>query len=87
MNIHNKWKVFAVSNILSYWDGDAAKLFDKLMKSDNDKLPKIFKAYSIDVWEPFEYWDEIDVVDKIVDLAVHAQNIENSDKKGAHNEA
>jgi hypothetical protein len=77
MKIADKWKFFAMANFLSDWEGEAAELFDKLCEAEDRELIALFEAYSIDVWQPFEYWAEVDVFEKIWDLASSAQNIEN----------
>lgn len=78
MKIDKKWKEFAIANMLSDWEGEAAELYDKLMEADSSELAALFENHSIDIWEPFEYWEEVDVVDKIQDIAIAAQNTENS---------
>jgi len=77
MKIADKWKFFAMANFLSDWEGEASELFNKLAEAENSELIALFEAHSIDVWQPFEYWSEIDVFEKIYDLASSAQNIEN----------
>jgi hypothetical protein len=77
MKIADKWKFFAMANFLSDWEGEAAELFNKLAEAEENELEALFEAHSIDVWQPFEYWAEVDVFEKIYDLASSAQNIEN----------
>jgi hypothetical protein len=77
MKIADKWKFFAMANFLSDWEGEAAELFDKLKEAEESELEALFEEYSIDVWHPFEYWAEVDVVEKILDIATSAQQVEN----------
>ena len=77
MKIADKWKFFAMANILSDWEGEAAELFDKLQEAEENELEALFEAFSIDAWHPFEYWAEVDVVEKIIDIATSAQQVEN----------
>jgi hypothetical protein len=77
MKIADKWKFFAMANFLSDWEGEAAELFDKLAEAEESELEALFEAFSIDVWQPFEYWAAVDVVEKIADIATSAQQVEN----------
>lgn len=77
MKIANKWKFFAMANFLSDWEGEAAELYDKLAEANISELNQLFESHSIDVWQPFEYWAEVDVWEKIQDIATSAQQIEN----------
>lgn len=77
MKIADKWKFFAMANILSDWTGEASEVFDKLQEAEDSELAGLFEAFSVDVWYPFEYWAEVDVVEKIIDIATSAQQIEN----------
>jgi hypothetical protein len=77
MKIADKWKFFAMANFLSDWEGEAAELFDKLKEAEESELEALFEENSIDVWYPFEYWAEVDVVEKILDIATSAQQVEN----------
>jgi hypothetical protein len=77
MKIADKWKFFAMANFLSDWEGEAAELFDKLLEADSKELANLFEAHEISVWYPFENWLEIDVLEKIWDVAFSAQQVEN----------
>lgn len=77
MKIADKWKFFAMANFLSDWEGEATELFDKLAEAEDNEIIAIFEAHGIDVWQPFEYWAEVDVFEKIHDLAASAQSTEN----------
>lgn len=72
--IENKWKRFAVSQILSDWgDIDSSDLFDLMVIEDNEGLEELFDQYDVIVWEPFESWHNIDVAKQIYSLASAAQ--------------
>lgn len=77
--IENKWKRFAIAQTLSDW-GDIAPddLYDLMVFTDGDGLDDLFDEHGVLVWYPFEDWELNAVVEQIISLAEHAQEIANS---------
>ena len=77
-----KWKQFAVSQVLSYYDIEISpdELYDKIIATDDAGLSELFERYCVGVWQPFEHWPLTDVVELIVDLATRAEEIEGWDE-------
>ena len=73
-HIDQKWKAYSLSLILSDWDTTpAAVLFDFLVDTEMDSLADLFDEHSITVWQPFEDWAHIDLIDLMVSMATQAQ--------------
>lgn len=75
--IANKWKIFALNQILSDYTGSGVELFDKLAAADYGESDPIFEDFSVIEWQPFEYRGADDIADLIIELATRAQQIEN----------
>jgi len=79
--IENKWKRFAVSQVLSDW-GDIASddLFDRMVIEDEEGLPHLFDEFDVLVWDKFEDMPYRWVADHIETLAHAAQEVANYDE-------
>ena len=79
--IDNKWKRFAIYQILSDWDElqDASNLYDVIAETANDDLVKIFDEYNVAVWQPFEDWTLTDIVNLLTEMATRAQETANDE--------
>lgn len=78
MIIANKWKRFAMMSLLSDWDGDAAEIFDRITAAETDARAKdLFAEYQIDIWQPFEWREPLEMAEMILNLAHNAQQVEN----------
>lgn len=76
-DISNKWRKWAVMQILSNWTGDALDVFNALYDANDEyQTDQVFAKYDIIVWQPFEHWSNNDVADYIADLAREAWNCE-----------
>ena len=76
-NISNKWKRFAIEQVLSDWGNIAPDdLFDLIVDTENDNLVVLFSDYDVSVWQPFEDWHLSNVADHIVEMATRAQQCE-----------
>jgi len=78
--ISNKWKIFAMGQILADWNADAVVIFDAITGSTNDEANKHFEHFEIDAWETFENWDPVDICELIWIMANEAQQTENGGK-------
>jgi hypothetical protein len=73
-HIDQKWKTYALCLILSDWDETPAPvLFDFLTDTDSDSLDDLFDEHCISVWQPFEDWAYVDLINLIVSMATQAQ--------------
>ena len=75
--IANKWKIFAMGQILADWNADAVLIFDTITGSTNDEANKHFEYFEIDPWEVFENWQPVDICELIWTMANEAQTTEN----------
>jgi len=73
MQIEDKWKVFAVAEILSDWTGNEVEIFDKLALCEYGETSAVFEQYSITEWQPFENWDMDAIGDLILAIGRRAQ--------------
>ena len=76
-NIDDKWKGFAIAEILSDWTGDPVEIFDKFASSEYGETRAIFDQHSITEWQPFENWDMDAIAELAVAIAYRAQPIAN----------
>jgi hypothetical protein len=76
LSIDTKWKYFAIVQLLSEWDGEAAELFDKLAEADYGGSGVIFEEHNATPWEPFENWGADDLGDLIISFAHEAHKTE-----------
>ena len=79
VTIANKWKIFALSQILSDYTGNGVELFDKLAAAEYGESDAIFEDFSVIEWHPFEYRGADDISDLIIELATRAQQTENEE--------
>lgn len=75
--IANKWKIFAMGQILADWNSDTVVVFDAITSCNNDELDKYFARFEIDPWEAFENYDSDDICKFIWTMANEAQQTEN----------
>ena len=75
--IENKWKRFAMGEVLSDWEGDASPeyMFDLIVNAEDSELPDVFEENGIAVWEPYEDWSFASVADYALSLAQRAQEV------------
>ena len=59
--IANKWKIFAMGQILADWNADAVVVFDAITDSTTDEAITDFEFFEIDPWEVFENWQPVDI--------------------------
>jgi hypothetical protein len=72
----NKWKEFAINQVMSCYGGDAADLYDALMDSPEGDLADVFNKYNALEWEPFEGWGPSRIAGVIYNMARVAQETE-----------
>jgi hypothetical protein len=78
MDIANKWKHFAMGSLLSDWSGDTVEVFDRITAAEtSEQAQALFDEYQIDIWQPFEWREPLDMADMILNLAHNAQQVEN----------
>ena len=77
MDIENKWKIFSLCQILADWSGDSALIFDTITGCNNEEANEYFGRFAIDVWEPFENWQPVDICELIWTMANEAQRTAN----------
>ena len=77
IKIADKWKIFALNQILNDYSGSGVELFDKLEAADYGESDAIFEDHAAIEWQPFEYNSPDDLGDLIIDLARRAQITEN----------
>lgn len=77
--IANKWKIFALSQILSDYTGSGVELFDKLAAAEYGESDAIFEDFSVIEWQPYEYRGADNISDLIIELATCAQQTENKE--------
>jgi hypothetical protein len=78
MEIADKWKRFAMMSLLSDWDGEAAEIFDKITAAETDaQAEALFEEYQIDIWQPLEWREPLEMAEMILNLAHNAQQVEN----------
>ena len=78
MIIADKWKRFAMMSLLSDWDGDASEIFDRITVAETDARAKdLFAEYQIDIWQPLEWREPLEMAEMILNLAHNAQQVEN----------
>jgi len=80
--IENKWKRFAMSQVLSDWGCDigSAELFDLMLAADDRELERLFDEYCVLVWDKFEDMPNRWVVDHIESMAHAAQEVAQDDE-------
>lgn len=75
--INNKWKIFALTQVLSDYTGSGVELFDKLAACEYGESDAIFEDFAVIEWHPFEYWGADEIADVIINMATKAQQTEN----------
>jgi hypothetical protein len=75
--IANKWKIFAMGQILADWNADTVVVFDAITDSTHDEAITDFEFFEIDPWEVFENWPPVDICKLIWTMANEAQTTEN----------
>jgi uncharacterized protein YbdZ (MbtH family) len=80
--IENRWKRFAVCQVLSDWAGDmdAADLFDRMVIEDEEGISHLFDECDVSVWNKFEDMPYGWVADHIESIAHAAQEVANYDE-------
>ena len=74
-HIDQKWKTYALCLILSDWDDTPAPvLFDFMTDTDSDSLDDLFEEHSIVVWQPFEDWPTVEIVNLLATIASDAHS-------------
>ena len=74
--IKDKWKIFALTHILSDYTGSGVELFDKLAAAEYGESAAVFEDFAVIEWHPFEYWEADDIADLIINTATKAQQTE-----------
>ena len=76
-----KWKRFAIEQVLSSWSAKVAPeiLFDWVRDTEDAALVSLFDDYDVSVWQPFEDWPLSDIANLIVELATRAEEVERSE--------
>lgn len=72
----NKWKEFAINEMLSIYNGDAVELYDAMMDPPEGDLDDVFAKYDVLEWEPFENYGHDYMVGQIHSPARHAAEAE-----------
>ena len=75
--INSKWKIFALTQVLSDYTGSGVELFDKLAACEYGESDAIFEDFAVIEWHPFEYWGADEIADVIINMATKAQQTEN----------
>jgi len=78
--IANKWKIFAMGQILADWNSDTVAVFDAITSCTNSEAGDYFARFEIDPWEPFENYDPDNICELIWAMAKEAQTTENGGK-------
>ena len=76
--IKNKWKRFAISQTFADWyeNTNLDDLFDDMVLETEEGLEELFNEHDVVVWEAFEDWPLIKLVEYVQQLAESAQQAE-----------
>lgn len=79
ITIENKWKRFALYEVLSDWyeHVNLDDLFDDMMLEDEQGMRELFDEHDVIIAEQFEDWDLVKLAEYTNGLAIHAQNVAN----------
>jgi hypothetical protein len=80
--IQNKWKEFAIRQVLSDWSKkvDPATLYDWIEQTEDKDLEQLLLDYEVIIFKQFENLSLYDVACQISELATLAQGIQDQDK-------